>query len=175
LHGADSTGPTTPEGKAKAVAAMVAGRAAWVEEMRAAKGAGLIDQFPGGRKKSKGKKKAVKRDKVTRQALVVIEQEKAMHDVSPPPQTAPAEWASQTHGDKLDVLVGSALDVIKGVLELPDDPGNLKLMSLKKDAALSVIGAQIKIGKSRVQKSETENLKKLLDCLRRGDPAPVLD
>jgi hypothetical protein len=175
LHGADSTGPTSPEGKAKAVAAMVAGRTAWVEEMRAAKAAGLIDQFPGGRKPSKGKNKAVKRDKVVRQALVVIEQEKTMHDVSPAPQTTPAEWASQSHGDKLDVLVGSALDVIKGMLELPDDPSNLKLMSLKKDAALSVLGAQIKVNRMQVQKSEVENLTKLLDCLRRGEPAPNLE
>jgi hypothetical protein len=40
-----STGPKTPEGKARVVAAMVAGRRRWVERMKAQ---GL--KFPGGRK-----------------------------------------------------------------------------------------------------------------------------
>jgi hypothetical protein len=35
MHGGASTGPKTPEGKARVVAAMVAGRRAWVERQRA--------------------------------------------------------------------------------------------------------------------------------------------
>ena len=35
FHGGMSTGPKTPEGKAKVVAAMVAGRRRWVERMKA--------------------------------------------------------------------------------------------------------------------------------------------
>jgi hypothetical protein len=40
-----STGPKTPEGKARVVAAMVAGRQRWVEKMKAEG-----RKFPGGRK-----------------------------------------------------------------------------------------------------------------------------
>jgi hypothetical protein len=40
-----STGPKTPEGKARTVAAMVAGRRRWVERMKAEG-----RKFPGGRK-----------------------------------------------------------------------------------------------------------------------------
>jgi hypothetical protein len=40
-----STGPKTPEGKARVVAAMVAGRRRWVERMKAEG-----RKFPGGRK-----------------------------------------------------------------------------------------------------------------------------
>ncbi len=49
-HGGLSTGPRTVEGKARAVAAMVAGRRRWVEKMRALKAEGKIKRFPGGRR-----------------------------------------------------------------------------------------------------------------------------
>lgn len=45
LHGGMSTGPKTPEGKARVVAAMVEGRRRWVERMKAEG-----RKFPGGRK-----------------------------------------------------------------------------------------------------------------------------
>ena len=45
VHGGASTGPRTAEGKARVVAAMVAGRCAWVERQRAAGG-----RFTAGRK-----------------------------------------------------------------------------------------------------------------------------
>jgi len=45
FHGGMSTGPKTPEGKARVVAAMVAGRRRWVERMKAEG-----RKFPGGRK-----------------------------------------------------------------------------------------------------------------------------
>jgi hypothetical protein len=45
FHGGLSTGPTTPEGKERAVAAMVQGRRRWVERMKAEG-----KKFPGGRK-----------------------------------------------------------------------------------------------------------------------------
>ena len=46
LHGGASTGPRTPEGKARVVAAMVEGRRKWVERRRAEK-----KKFPAGRKR----------------------------------------------------------------------------------------------------------------------------
>jgi hypothetical protein len=45
LHGGMSTGPTTDDGKARVVSAMVEGRRAWVERMKAEG-----NKFPGGRK-----------------------------------------------------------------------------------------------------------------------------
>jgi hypothetical protein len=46
FHGGMSTGPKTPEGKARVVAAMVAGRRRWVERMKAEG-----RKFPGGRRR----------------------------------------------------------------------------------------------------------------------------
>jgi hypothetical protein len=45
FHGGLSTGPKTPEGKARVVAAMIEGRRRWVERMKAEG-----RKFPGGRK-----------------------------------------------------------------------------------------------------------------------------
>jgi hypothetical protein len=50
FHGGRSTGPLTEDGKARALAAMRAGRQRWLEDMRAKKAAGEIERFPGGRK-----------------------------------------------------------------------------------------------------------------------------
>jgi hypothetical protein len=47
-HGGRSTGPRSAAGKAKCVAAMKAGRARWLEDMRALKQLGLIELIPGG-------------------------------------------------------------------------------------------------------------------------------
>src|SRR5260221_14607635 len=49
LHGGCSTGPRTSRGMTRTVAAMVAGRERWVEQMRRAKAMGLIEKVPGGR------------------------------------------------------------------------------------------------------------------------------
>jgi hypothetical protein len=53
-HGGASTGPVTPEGRAKAKAAREAGLERWREAMRAKKAAGEIDRFPCGRKSGPG-------------------------------------------------------------------------------------------------------------------------
>jgi hypothetical protein len=53
FHGGCSTGARTEEGKARALAAMCAGRQRWLEEMRK-KVTGEIDRFPGGRKSGPG-------------------------------------------------------------------------------------------------------------------------
>jgi hypothetical protein len=45
FHGGMSTGPKTPEGKARVVAAMVAGRRRWIERLKAEG-----KKIPGGRK-----------------------------------------------------------------------------------------------------------------------------
>jgi hypothetical protein len=53
-HGGASTGPVTPEGKAKANAARKAGLARWREAMRGMKARGEISRFPCGRKSGPG-------------------------------------------------------------------------------------------------------------------------
>lgn len=50
LHGGNCRGPRTAEGKARSFAAMLVGRARYLERMRAAKAAGLIKKFSWGRK-----------------------------------------------------------------------------------------------------------------------------
>jgi hypothetical protein len=49
-HGGRSNGPVTPDGKARAIAAMRAGRQRWVEETREKVAHGELDRFPNGRK-----------------------------------------------------------------------------------------------------------------------------
>jgi hypothetical protein len=49
-HGALSTAPVTADGMASTIAAMKAGRARWVADMRAKITTGEIDRFPNGRK-----------------------------------------------------------------------------------------------------------------------------
>jgi hypothetical protein len=99
-----------------------------------------------------------------------------------PPAAAPAApviatrpWAGQGPAEKLDTLTVSAMDTLKDILDQPTALNDPKMLSLQKDAALSVIGAQIRVQAGRIQKKEADTIAKLLACIRAGEAADFLD
>ncbi len=186
LHGADATGPTTEAGKAAAVAAMVAGRARWIEKQRELKAAGKIARCPGGRPSHVGSPGPSEQGRMAEQsrpadgAVSVPEQPASPTPDAPQvasmrvpvaaaPATAAKPWAAQGHGEKLETLTGKALDTLKDILDQPTALDDLKKLSAQKDAALSVLGASIKVASGRMQQEDrAANLNRLLACLKAG-------
>src|SRR5215469_15863224 len=161
-HGGRATGPRTPCGKRRSVAAMIKGRVRWIERMREAKRLGLIEKIPGGRpKKGAVVKSAVKE---VNQARAVVASRRASILVEPE-----KPWANQTHAEQLNTLTGKALDVTRQILDLPGDPGNLKLLSIQKDAALSVLSTQTKVDENRLRAQRPDGLAEILRKIREAD------
>jgi hypothetical protein len=194
LHGADATGPTTEAGKAAAVAAMVAGRARWIEKQRELKAAGKIARCPGGRPSRDGSRGQPERDKVAEQgrpaADGAVRLPKPPANSQPPTHmaasvpaplaVAPAPvakpWAAQGHGEKLDTLTTSALDTLRDILAEPTALDDLKKLSVQKDAALSIIGAKIKVEAGKMQQEDRgATLNRLLACIKAGEIPTFLD
>jgi hypothetical protein len=145
---------------------MTAGRARWVERMREAKAMGLIERFAGGRQ-PKAKPRVVKRrGKVIERARAVVARPRAE-----PPAVAVSPWNEQTHAEKLNTLTGMALDKTREILELPCDTQNLKLLSIQKDAALSILSTQTKVDDNRLRARETDMMPELLRRLAELDKA----
>ena len=137
------------------VAAVTAGRLRWVERMRAAKDAGLIERFPNGRRRGvpNGARSA---DKHIRRAQLVIEglREMSKKAAGPSVPALPADVfpaqppsAAERQADNLD----RALDVVGQILALPVDPENVKLLAQQKDAALMTISQSIRIDETRLR------------------------
>src|SRR5215469_602073 len=107
-HGGRSTGPRTPWGKARAVAAMTAGRARWVERTRREIAMGIRERFPGGRPKKTASSKGMPREISRARAIVARE----WAEVPAEPETP---WQDQTHAERLNTLTGKSLDVLREV------------------------------------------------------------
>jgi hypothetical protein len=112
--------------------------------MRVAKAAGLIARIPGGRRAKD--LPPLSKDRRVRRAQKFLEarmekQELAARDQPP----AQRPWAEMSKGEKLAAATDRALDVAKQYLDVPVDPGNLKLASVQQALALGVIGYQIKV------------------------------
>jgi len=75
-------------------------------------------------------------------------------------------WDDQTHSEQLNTLTGMALDVTRQILELPCDPINLKLLSIQKDAALSVLSTQTKVDENRLREQRPDRLAQILAEIR---------
>jgi hypothetical protein len=58
---------------------------------------------------------------------------------------AAVPWSAMTKGERMSHSADLALNFTRQLLELPFDPENLKLLAHQKDAALHVIGQQIRI------------------------------
>ncbi len=96
--------------------------------------------------------------------------------VAAAPATAAKPWAAQGHGEKLDTLTTSALDTLRDILAEPTALDDLKKLSVQKDAALSVIGAKIKVESGRMQQEDrAANLNRLLACLKAGEIPTFLE
>jgi len=127
--------------------------------MRKAKAMGLIERFPGGRQPTaKAKVQPVKREaKVSERARAVVASKRAELPAAPV-----TPWNEQTHAEKLDTLTGMGLDKTREILELPCDPENLKLLSIQKDAALSIASMQVKVDENRLRARRADFLPELL-------------
>jgi hypothetical protein len=127
--------------------------------MRRAKAVGLIERFPGGRRpKAKAQARAVKREaRVIERARAIVASEPAELPAAPV-----SPWNEQTHAEKLNTLTGMALDKTRELLELSCDPENLKLLSIQKDAALSILSTQTKVDENRLRGRQTDMMPELL-------------
>jgi len=197
LHGALATGPTTAAGLARAVAAMIGGRALWMEKQRRLKQAGVIARCPGGRPTRPGSPAQARDGSLSQQAtrlategaatmpkpasrppLAIVPSPELAPPASPPPApvAAPRAWAAQGHSERLDTLTNSAMDRLRDILDQPTALTDPKMLSIQKDAALSVIAAKIKVESGKMQRrNEGETLTKLLACIRAGEAADFLD
>lgn len=85
------------------------------------------------------------------------------------------------NGNKLDMLVGKALNTINEILDvdLPDesDPGFIKLLSTKKDAAVSIVNAGLKADENRFRKRNSDILTRLMAQMKSEGlaPAPLIE
>ncbi len=77
------------------------------------------------------------------------------------PAVAVSPWNKQPHAEKLDTLTGRALDKTREILELPCDPENLKLLSIQKDVALSILSTQTKVDENRLRGRQTDMMPEL--------------
>src|SRR5260221_7817217 len=98
FHGGASTGARTQEGQARVTAAMVAGRARWVERMRRAKAQGLIARFPGGRRPGR-KPRAKSGSRLVDRALRQVE-----HQLEELPAMPATPFAELDAAGKLTVI-----------------------------------------------------------------------
>jgi hypothetical protein len=123
---------------------MTAGRARWVERMRREIVMGIRERFPGGRPKKAASSKGVPRE-ISRARAIVM---RGRSELPFEPETL---WQDQSHAERLNTLTGKALDLTRDILELPCDPENLKLLSIQKDAALSILSTQQRVDETRLR------------------------
>jgi len=151
LHGAAAGRPRGIPLRAHENTALQTGHARWLQRMRQAKDAGLIERFPNGRRRGvpNGTRPA---DKHIRRAQLVIERLRDMVKKAVPalpadvlPTQPPS--AAERQADNLD----RALDVVGQILALPVDPENVKLLAQQKDAALTTISQSIRIDETRLR------------------------
>jgi hypothetical protein len=147
----------------RAVSAMTAGRDRWVAKMRELKQAGVIEKIPGGRRAKAPKPR--EGDKVIHRARAIVASEGTRLPAMP--KSEARDWGKKMHADKLRALTGKALDKTKEILELACDPDNLKLLSIQKDAALSIIAAQVKVDETQLRARDEESHQRALAKIRR--------
>jgi len=135
-------------------AALQAGRARWVERMRTAKDAGLIERFPNGRRRGVPNG-APPADKHIRRAQLVIERLRDMVKKAVPAlstDAVPAKpWDEMTKAEKLSAATELALDNVRQILELGINPEDVKLLAQVKDTALTIISQQIRIEENELK------------------------
>jgi len=149
---------------------MVEGRHRWVQRMRAAKAAGQIERFPGGRR-ARGLP-PLSKDRTIRKAQRMVERVMAKREklaavaLAPgsdsPDPTAERQWSEQSRGEKLADNADRSLAFTSGILSLgarvkdqllKDDadvtkrvhPSQLKILEMAKDTALATISHRLRV------------------------------
>ena len=169
FHGGKSTGSRTPEGKAATMAGMQAGVERWREKVRAQIAAGLIDRFPGGKRKAGQAPAARSGDRDIDRARAVIretEPDRPREAGERPnlglPLVPLVPWSDQSPSEKLATLTDMSLDKIRAIVSLPLDTENMKLMSVQKDAAISMLTVQTRVDENCLRARRTDMLPELL-------------
>lgn len=71
-------------------------------------------------------------------------------------------WSDQSPSEKLATLTDMSLDKIRAIVSLPLDTENMKLMSVQKDAAISMLTVQTRVDENRLRARRTDMLPELL-------------
>jgi glucans biosynthesis protein len=133
-------------------AAAIVGRARWVERMRAAKAAGLIERFPNGRR---GKDlPPLSKDRKIRKAQKILEAAMAKRKAEKAAVAAVVErpWDQLDKAGKLSEATDKSLDAIYDFLLMDVDPvADPKLFLAKQQVALSTIANQIRLDAAKLQ------------------------
>jgi hypothetical protein len=166
-HGGKSTGPRTPWGKARCVAAMQAGRAKWVAGLREAKRLGLIEKFPGGRPKGGSRRSA---------ALVHVQRLKAEHAAPPATISLSVEPSidspsAEPLADTLERAVGRALDfyerALLPVFEVCAE--NPKRLEFQRRCARDILSIQAHVEPSRLLYRRASMMPELLRSFKAAE------
>jgi hypothetical protein len=130
---------------------------------------GEIERFPGGRRsKTRAAAESLKPG-VVDQARAAVASE-----IGAQPPALPTTWPDQSHPEKLSTLTGKALDTVRHILDLPCDPENLKLLSIQKDAALSILATQTKVDENRLRERRgNDEIGEILRRLAAADREPL--
>jgi hypothetical protein len=64
-------------------------------------------------------------------------------------------WGEMTKAEKLGFTTDLGLDIVKSILELGVDLGNLKLLKIVKEAALTVISQQIRVDEGQMRSQQS--------------------
>jgi len=149
------------------IAALRAGRERWLQKMRLAKTAGLIEKLPNGRKPRGSPKRSANR--VIARAQRVLEERTMMlsgKDTGAAlPAAAPGEPAvaagkarnAMSKSEKQSANTDLALDVNHAVLSAPVDLNDLKRARLQVDCAVSTINQQVRIDQAQMRQQSEEN------------------
>ncbi len=159
-HGGRSTGARTPEGQARVTAAMVAGRAKWVERMRRAKAAGLVERFPGGRRPGR-KARAKSGTKLVDRALRQVE-----HQLEEMPAMPATPFAELDVAEKLTVIAVEGSRFLHATLQRPVTPDNPKTARLVTEAARLALALSIKVGPERMRAPKPGRMLDIIERLR---------
>jgi len=155
----------------------VEGRRRWVERMRAAKAAGLIDRFPNGRRAkglpSRSKDRIIARgQRLVEQAI--IEMEKTLPAIPEPP------WDEQNDAQFWAGNFRRAMYFERRVLDRPDDWGDMEFMRIKREVALAETGQTVRmkvadLGQRASDSSVVNRLMERVARLRRGERVIEID
>ena len=152
----------------RTIAAMVGGRKLWLEQVKAAKAAGVIGKIPVGIRRPCVRKAP---SKTVARARGLLYKELEMRKQQPPaPQPSPPlpiPWTEQTRADRLAILTDKSLDVARAILDLPIDPGDKRLLGIQKDMALSIIATQTKVDETQLRRRESDRAAEFRAALER--------